>query len=244
MNWIYLSPHYDDAVLSCGGLIRDQVNRGDNVEVWTIFGGDPPAEELSLFAQVLHYRWGIPLESVEVRRSEDLNALRILGASAKHFDFQDCIYRKNFESDEFLYEDMEKITDGGDIGEPLLMKNIEERMSVLKKTDAQVVAPFSVGDHADHRIIRIISDKFRIDIKYYLDFPYVFMGESREKNQNYENYSFSNYKISGESLSSWKLAVAEYKSQISSFWENNMEMDKAIKGYYKKHGGIKLFSQL
>ena len=225
-------------------IIWKQIQNGEQVEVWTIFGGDPPGGELSMFAKVLHYRWGIPLDSMDVRRNEDIKALGILGAIAKHLDFQDCIYRKNNESDGFLYEDMEMITDGGYIGEPLLMKNIEERLSALKKTNAQVVAPFSVGNHVDHRIIRKISDILRIDIMYYLDFPYVFMGDNKENNQKYEKYSFSNYKIREDAMRSWKLSIAEYKSQISSFWENNHEMKKAIEVYYQKHGGINLFSKL
>ena len=28
MRWIYLSPHLDDAVLSCGGLIFEQSRQG------------------------------------------------------------------------------------------------------------------------------------------------------------------------------------------------------------------------
>jgi LmbE family N-acetylglucosaminyl deacetylase len=33
MRWIYLSPHFDDAVLSCGGLIFDQAQAGTPVEI-------------------------------------------------------------------------------------------------------------------------------------------------------------------------------------------------------------------
>jgi len=39
MRWIYLSPHFDDAVLSCGGLIFDQTCGGTAVEIWTVFAG-------------------------------------------------------------------------------------------------------------------------------------------------------------------------------------------------------------
>ena len=36
-HWIYLSPHLDDAVYSCGGMLWEQVQRGVQAEVWTIF---------------------------------------------------------------------------------------------------------------------------------------------------------------------------------------------------------------
>jgi LmbE family N-acetylglucosaminyl deacetylase len=50
MRWIYLSPHFDDAVLSCGGLIFEQARQGIPIEIWTIFAGNPPPGPLSMFA--------------------------------------------------------------------------------------------------------------------------------------------------------------------------------------------------
>jgi LmbE family N-acetylglucosaminyl deacetylase len=57
MDWIYLSPHLDDVVLSCGGLVWEQARQGERVEIWTICAGDPPPIPLSSFAASLHERW-------------------------------------------------------------------------------------------------------------------------------------------------------------------------------------------
>ena len=38
MRWIYLSPHFDDAVLSCGGLIWEQTHSGDLRAVQELLG--------------------------------------------------------------------------------------------------------------------------------------------------------------------------------------------------------------
>ena len=94
MRWIYLSPHLDDAVLSAGGLIYEQAQSGDPVEIWTLLCGYAPSEEVSPFAQALHQQWGFGSaeETVRLRRAEDRNAAAALGASAIHFDFLDCIY--------------------------------------------------------------------------------------------------------------------------------------------------------
>jgi len=99
MRWIYLSPHLDDAALSAGGWIYDQVQAGNPVEIWTIMCGVPPTTELSPFAQVLHYQWGMETAEQVVlgRRQEDINAANILGAVTQHFDFLDCIYRQGKE---------------------------------------------------------------------------------------------------------------------------------------------------
>ena len=57
MEWIYLSPHFDDVALSCGGLLWEQAQAGEGASVWTICAGEVPAGQLSPFAQSLHERW-------------------------------------------------------------------------------------------------------------------------------------------------------------------------------------------
>jgi LmbE family N-acetylglucosaminyl deacetylase len=242
MKWIYLSPHFDDAVLSCGGLIWKQVQEGDEVEVWTIFGGDPPVnQQLSMFARVLHYRWEIPEDSVEIRRDEDKEALSCLGANIKHLKYIDCIYRKDSESGEFLFEDMENITDGGAIKEIGLMKEIKLELAELNNSEAQIVAPFGVGNHIDHRIVNEISRELRIDMLYYLDFPYVFTGKDQESELRLNDMRHNNYELDYLAIKKWIQAIALYKSQISSFWESEGDMENSIMEYYKNLGGTKLF---
>ncbi len=42
-TWIFVSAHFDDVVLSAGGLVWELTRRGDQVEVWTVCAGNPPA---------------------------------------------------------------------------------------------------------------------------------------------------------------------------------------------------------
>ncbi|KAB2956573.1 MAG: PIG-L family deacetylase, partial [Thermoanaerobaculia bacterium] len=53
---LVLSPHLDDAVLSCGGRIADEVARGRDVLVVTVFTADEPAEPPSRLAADLRRR--------------------------------------------------------------------------------------------------------------------------------------------------------------------------------------------
>ena len=48
---IYLSPHLDDAALSCKGSIKQQTQAGERVEVWTVCAGEPPDGPLSMFSR-------------------------------------------------------------------------------------------------------------------------------------------------------------------------------------------------
>ena len=71
MKWIYLSPHLDDVIFSCGGLIWEQSNSDQDVEIWTIFAADAPIDSLSQFAETLHDNWGLDANVVKIRREED-----------------------------------------------------------------------------------------------------------------------------------------------------------------------------
>jgi LmbE family N-acetylglucosaminyl deacetylase len=121
--WIYLSPHFDDAAFSCGGLLWEQAHAGEGTALWTVCAGEIPPGSLSPFAQSLHARWTaselrvsprqwsspregsslqpaeeLPSEDedqaiVERRRAEDLAACIELSASYRHISIPDCIYR-------------------------------------------------------------------------------------------------------------------------------------------------------
>src|SRR5215470_20022956 len=106
MRWIYLSPHLDDAALSAGGLIYDQLQSGSPVEIWTLMAGAPRETEYSPLAQMLHTTWGFSDadDAIRGRRQEDQQAADILGAKAVHFDFLDCIYRRGKDGN-WLYLD-------------------------------------------------------------------------------------------------------------------------------------------
>src|SRR6185295_1884137 len=110
LTQIYLSPHLDDAVFSCGGMIHRHIRAGGRVVVVTVCTGDPPPGLLSDFAESLHERWqaqakapAAPAEVVRQRRNEDLDALAALGAQAVHLDVPDCIYRLSPASGRPLY---------------------------------------------------------------------------------------------------------------------------------------------
>ena len=51
MHHLFLSPHYDDAVYSCGGTLASLTTAGENVTVLTVCAGSPPSDELSWFAE-------------------------------------------------------------------------------------------------------------------------------------------------------------------------------------------------
>src|SRR5262249_48498995 len=92
MTYVFLSPHYDDAIGSCGGTIARMVGRAPRVVTGTRFGGDAPAPS-SDFASLLHRRWRLEADPVGARRREDIAASGVLGCRAEWLPLPDAIYR-------------------------------------------------------------------------------------------------------------------------------------------------------
>src|SRR5947209_2847973 len=135
---IYLSPHPDDAVFSCGGMIHRQVETGSRVVVVTFCTGDPPSGPLSDFAQSLHERWSpqsatpaTDTDIVATRRREDLTALDALGAQAVHLDVPDCIYRLNPASGWPLYASQASIFSSLHPSEMALVRRVATKLSTM-----------------------------------------------------------------------------------------------------------------
>jgi LmbE family N-acetylglucosaminyl deacetylase len=238
MRWIYISPHLDDAVLSAGGLIHEQVRAGLEVEIWTILCGFPTGE-LSPFAQVLHYEWGIPAAAdlIAARRAEDINAARIVGAKTVHFDFLDCIYRRG-KNEDWLYV--------ADVFVPLhkddadLPAQISASIATRLKPDDNLVCQFAIGSHVDHILVRRAVDLLKRPIFYAADIPYLFRAPE-ELAPQVIGMQENTHGITESALGAWQNAILEYASQVGTLFESPAYMRAKIQEYSAKNGGIRLW---
>jgi LmbE family N-acetylglucosaminyl deacetylase len=166
---LFLSPHFDDVALSCGGTAAEAA-AGGQVVVATIFAGQPPGE-LNAFARWQHDRWGTHDGAVDRRRDEDAAAMRALGASAIWLDFPDAIYRDSwYLNDETLFGPINP-------GDAATSSSIRESITRLLATHQPevVYAPLGVGGHVDHRMTRdaaIAGHRVGVELLLYEDFPY------------------------------------------------------------------------
>ncbi len=178
---VYLSPHLDDAALSCGGQIYMQTAAGGRVLIVTIAAGWPERGELSAFARRLHLSWGLAdgesvavvATVVQARRAEDAAACRRLGAAYAHWMTPDCIYRAHPDSGRALYDSEEAIFGAVDPSEQALVLSLAEAMAELPAA-GRVVAPLGIGNHVDHQLVRRAAEAcFGRGLLYYEDYPYV-----------------------------------------------------------------------
>jgi len=245
MDWVYLSPHLDDAVLSCGGLIWEQVNSKQTVQIWSICAGDPTSGELSPFAKSLHARWQTGSEAMKLRRAEDQVACKFLGANIRHFNFPDCIYRLAVlppsRKVSFLYASESALFGSLNTAEALLIQEVRALIETHLPPQVQVVSPMALGNHVDHQLVRLAAEALGKPLWYYADYPYAGQPGEHLAAMNADGWEVRGFQISAQGLIAWQDASAAYTSQTGTFWEDEDQMRLAIERYCSQSGGVRLW---
>ncbi len=241
-DFIYLSPHLDDAVLSCGGQIAQQARRGKRVLVVTVCAGDPPARSPgSAFVRELHARWALD-DAVAARRAEDLAALHSLRAHALHLAIPDCIYRLDRASQP-LYPDRDSIFGALSDEEDGLINQVMQQLKQLEPLqDAMVYTPLCVGRHVDHQLVRRATESWdatKGQLIYYEDYPYAEDAAALKAALAQENLLPCLVWLEKIDVECKIAAVACYQSQLSTFFESTKELARRLESFAHLQGGGK-----
>ncbi|MCS7283171.1 MAG: PIG-L family deacetylase [Anaerolineae bacterium] len=231
---LYLSPHLDDAVFSCGGRIAQEARQGLRVWVVTVFAGSPVGP-LSDYAQMLHAFWGLTeVDAPAARREEDRAALALLGAEPIHWEFLDCIYRRTPEG-RFLYPNYDALW--GPIAEEdrVLGEELARRIGELPPF-AQLFVPLGAGRHVDHRLVRQAAEATGRPLVYYEDYPYA--GEAGRVVEALGEGPWESERVwlDEEALKAKVAAARRYRSQISSFWADEADLEAHFWAYATEVG--------
>ena len=233
---LYLSPHLDDATLSCGGTIHAQASRGERVRVLTLFAGSPDEASPTAYAEELRTRWGGAHDPVAERRREDRQAMQILGATFEHLDLLDCVYRVDAHDGQSLYATEVSIFEEIHPREREWHQDLA--LALQKQTDlggANIYAPLTVGHHVDHQIVhrmaRLLARSGH-NVLYYEDFPYA--GDAEAVQQALAQCDAASWTsqvrvLSAEDIAAKCAAIAAYRSQLSTFWSNDDEMHQFVR---------------
>jgi LmbE family N-acetylglucosaminyl deacetylase len=239
MRWIYISPHFDDAVLSCGGLIHEQTRQGLAVEIWTICAGEPPAGEPSLLAQACQYQWGTESaeQTVALRQEEDRAAAAVVGAETCHFGIADCIYRRSAQGDLLYTEDVFGSRHPLEAG---LDVEIAEALKEELRPGDSLVCPLTIGKHLDHVLTRQAVERLGLPLRYYADIPYL-LNKPEELAPAVTGMEQELFPVSTGGLAAWQEGIAAYRTQIKMLFETQEAMLQAIQGYWSANSGIRLW---
>lgn len=203
--------------------------------------GAPSDTEFSPFAQLLHKQWGFSSadETVRSRREEDKIAASLVGATTLHFDFLDCIYRRD-ENGEWPYYEIYLPPHKMDADLP---QQIADAISPRLKPDDKLVCQLSVGSHIDHVLVRQAAELLGRPLIYDIDVPYIFY-KPEELSPKSAGMKEKTQPVSEAGLQAWKEAVLAYKSQLPVLGEAMSTPEQAIKSirsYWEELKGIRLF---
>ena len=241
MHWIYLSPHFDDVALSCGGLVWEQVQAGDSVRIWAVWAGNASDGKLSPFAKELHLRWEADQDATVQRKIEDLNSCHRLGATYRYLAIPDCIYRRNPQTGEFLYSSEAALNGPLQPADSQNIASLREDIKRSIQTDMLLVSPMGLGNHVDHQLTRLVAEGLDCTAWYYADYPYVLRCKEKLEHMEQEGWVSQVFPISQEGLVAWQDSIAAHVSQISTFWMDEREMRLAVSNYLEKNKGIRLW---
>jgi LmbE family N-acetylglucosaminyl deacetylase len=190
---VFVSPHPDDAALSCGGLIASLRDRGEAVTIVSVFSGAGDLGSLTPFQRLVlgfgsqeKARVGdtdlLPeaddsgavaiaaADAMAVRRAEDEAFARLVGAANVFVDLPDAVFR-GYGGDSQL------------MGPPRPDDSppVEElRRALARLGPDRLFLPLAIGGHVDHRqarraamtLLAEAGSPFRDRTRFYEDFPY------------------------------------------------------------------------
>lgn len=155
---VILSPHLDDAVFSCGGMIRAHTSRGERVLVLNVFTHFPAHDSATL------------VDLSDKRMIEETEAARILGFESRNLDETDAfLRRREYRSPARLFGDP-VAADRDWIG--TLTARLQSALAAIRFE--RLYAPLAIGWHVDHTICHIAARRIAPDqdVFFYEDAPY------------------------------------------------------------------------
>jgi LmbE family N-acetylglucosaminyl deacetylase len=239
-TWVFLSAHFDDVVLSTGGLVWELTQRGDRVEVWTVCAGDPPANKpLTEYAQLLHGFWGLGDDVPRKRSLEDADCCQVLGASAyRRYTVPDNIYRYFPETGEPVIKENEDQFKPLEPDESYLVPPVTDFIRKNLPGTCELVAPLAIGSHRDHILTRRAAERTGLPLWHYADYPYLVYGEHTLADWLPADAEPFSLEISASGLKAWQDGFACHRSQVPLVFLDEDDMRASIKKYLERgHGG-------
>ena len=249
---LYLSPHADDAALSCGGHIAQLTRSGERVVIFTVMAGDPPIEfKPTALTEQLHKEWALGDQPLVGRRAEDERAARVLGTEIKFGPYADAIYRLDPKTDQPLYPDRDAIFGPVQPGDPVIQAKraavVQTLISLFAVQQGDAIhIPLGVGRHVDHQLVREMGKSLmrwrpNNPIYFYEEYPYSRQGQAviRAALDDLElEVSRMTYPLDPVAIDARIASIACYRSQLSSFgWTNPVTMATEVRTYIAQIAG-------
>lgn len=183
-EFVFVSPHLDDAALSCGQLILELLKKRKKVSVVNIFTKAHKGPYTLSAKKYLIDSGGYSdaTDLYKKRIEEDKAALSSIKVeNIINLGFCDALFRKR-ESKNPLGKYISELDHyyptyrwhvlGERCSHDVVSLNLQRKLKKIVNKNAMVVAPYGVGGHVDHLITRAVCEELFKNIVLYSDFPY------------------------------------------------------------------------
>jgi len=219
---LYLSPHFDDAILSCGGLMHAQRQAGERVGVLTLCAASPGPDALSPLAQRYEAEWNKASGGMASRRDENASVLSVLGATGWEGSAGDAIFRNRRGAPYYAtWQELFGEPDPQDAAALLPVWEAQIKQIVREHGDAVLLyAPLGVGGHVDHELARRMGRRMSeagCEVRFYEDYPYAELtpGGVREALARFGPHAWTS-QIAAIDVRAKIEAIQKYRSQIGN----------------------------
>lgn len=227
---MYVSPHLDDAALSCGGAIA--AAPADALVITLCTAAPPPGASFNAVAVEFHAEWGLaPAEVMGARLAEDAAAMAILGVDYYYAGMLDAIYRVPdvYDSRATLYRPPVP-------GDPMTSQ-VHALLVALHHgaPQATLYLPLGVGDHVDHlAVFEAAASLPTLPVAFYDDLNYALAPGAVEHRLALIGRSLVSecVPIDEPALRSKIAAIAAYASQMDALFGGVTAMTAAITAYH------------
>lgn len=243
---LFLSPHCDDAVLSCGALMAELRAAGERVVILSLCTASPATMQLSPFALREQAAWGaVGADSYAQRRCEDQAAAAALAVELIHVDVLDAIYRQD-EQGTPLYADAAALFGPVHPADDSVGLQMRLTSLVAALAPTTIYAPLAVGNHVDHQRTRRVAEDWvsqGLPVRFYEDYPYVeAVGALHNAlmlfpaKQTVGAWQRRPQQVSPAAAAAKVAAIACYQSQIVLLFKHERLMAKRVRAHLARAG--------
>jgi LmbE family N-acetylglucosaminyl deacetylase len=216
-SFIFISPHPDDAVWSCGGRMAKLIQDNKKVVAVTLFDGDSAIQSKDSWRTIA--RPGL-------RRLENQLALKILGAEHVSLKMTDAALRAD-KNGAPLYASPKALFERRHGEDEETIHTLAEALKCLVGVACEINAPLGFGGHIDHRLaheaVHLLDHPA---VRWYEDFPYHAEPIKDDLTPAWHPVD----------LTAWITAGLRYRSQVLSFFKDPGEFKRLLTDYAAQRG--------
>jgi LmbE family N-acetylglucosaminyl deacetylase len=207
---IFVSPHPDDAVWSCGGELIRLVDAGERALILSVFDGIASIDRIDGWRRIA---------TPAVRRRENAQALSAIRAEGHSLGLTDAALRTR--SGAFVYATPESLLGPVDNEDRKLIETLSEIFATFFQAGDIVYVPQAgAGSHVDHRIVRTAAERLHLPgLRYYPDFPYAPADQIRHE------------QVKEEDLDRWIRIANLYRSQVLALFGGRARFSAALRSW-------------